>query len=76
MCVYAALEYRYLSNLSIPCEEVNDRTEILNRGATDIFLALLNSQLRYDISMIMIYNGKKVGHSGPEETTYIKQGVG
>ncbi len=23
----------------------------------------------------MIYNGKKVGHNGPEETTYIKQGV-
>ncbi len=26
--------------------------------------------------MIMIYNGKKVGHNGPEETTYTKQGFG
>ncbi len=26
--------------------------------------------------MIMIYNDKKVGYNGLEETTYIKQGVG
>ncbi len=26
--------------------------------------------------MIMIYTGKKVGHKGPEETTYTKQGFG
>ncbi len=26
--------------------------------------------------MITIYNGKNKGHNGPEETTYIKQGVG
>ncbi len=30
----------------------------------------------YTQVMIMIYNGKKVGHNGPEETTDIKQGVG
>ncbi len=24
----------------------------------------------------MMYNGKNVGHNGPEETTYIEQGVG
>ncbi len=28
------------------------------------------------VKMIVIYNGKQVGHNGPEETTYIKQGVG
>ncbi len=26
--------------------------------------------------MIMIYNGKKKGHNGPEGTTYINKGVG
>ncbi len=28
------------------------------------------------IMIIMIYNGKKVGHNGPEEITYLEQGFG
>ncbi len=30
----------------------------------------------YLIILIMIYYDKKVNHNGPEETTYIEQGVG
>ncbi len=32
--------------------------------------------IKHPYIMIMIYNGKKTGHNGPEETTYMKHGVG
>ncbi len=38
--------------------------------------ALCGTLLSIRFFMIMIYNGKKVGHNGPEETIYIEQGVG
>ncbi len=35
----------------------------------------VRSLINHD-ALIMIYNGDKIGHNGPEETTYIEQGVG
>ncbi len=55
----------------IPVLQCHDGTPVIcNKEVLEV-----QSLITHD-ALIMPYNGERIGHNGPKETTYIEQGIG